>query len=117
MYLKINQAINNEDTVPEIVNYKNISSNDYTGAYKLKETVNPNSNWSSNLNVVEKNDQLVILFSKTNSELNLLSYNESTFFSDKFYNGIIAFDRLKAGQLYISFDTNQFAIYEKIDSK
>ena len=117
LYLKINDIINNEDTVPEIVNYKNRSSINYTGTYKLKETVNLDGRWDENLNVVNQNDQLAIIFSKDDFELKLLSYNKDTFFPDEFYGGIITFDRPQKGHLHISRGINSFAIYEKVNQK
>ena len=116
LYLKINELINNEDTVPEIVNYKNKSSNNYVSTYKLKETINSDGRWDSILNVLERNNKLVIIFSQNNFELNLLSYNENTFFPDEFYGGLIIFDKPKKEHLYISDGINSFAIYERIES-
>lgn len=115
LYLKINEVTNSENTVPEIVNYKNKSSNDYVGTYKLRETVNPEGRWDAILNIIERNEQLVIISSEDESELILLSYNKNIFFLDKFY-GIIVFDKPKKEQLYISNGANYFAIYERIDS-
>lgn len=114
LYLKINDVINIEETVPEIVNYKNKSSNNYVGTYKLKETVNLDDRWNTNLNVVKRNEKLVIIHPEDDFELNLLSYTKNTFFTEEFYDEIITFDRPKKGQLYVSYGVNSFAIYERI---
>jgi len=121
LYLKINEAINSTVKAPEIVNYKNKSSDNYTGIYKLKETVNLDGRWEANYKIIERNDQLVLISPKYNHELKLLSYNKNTFYYNEIiYNqlilGLLIFDKPKKDHLYISIDVNSFAIYERIES-
>jgi len=116
LYLKIHKVINSTIEVPKIVNYKNKSSNNYIGTYTLKETINPSSMWNSNIDVVKKNDQLVIINPIDDFDLKLLSYTKNTFFLDEFYDGIILFDSPKSGHLYISYAVNSYAIYIKTAS-
>lgn len=121
LYLKINEAIKSTDKVPEIVNYNNMSPNEYAGVYTLKETGSFNGRWPVQLKFIENNDQLVYIIPEINLELTLLCYNENTFFYnhkqlDEFGLGFLIFDKPEKGHFYISNNINNFAIYEKIES-
>lgn len=121
LYLKINEAIDSTDELPEIVNYKNRSSDDYTGVYELKETVNVDPRWIPEYNITEKNDQLVAIFPQYDIELKLLYYNKNTFFFNQEIlgspqDGFLVFDQPKKGHFYISNGVNSFAIYERVES-
>ncbi len=120
LYLKINEAINSTVKVPEIVNYKNRSSNDYTGVYTLKETVNRGWLWQPKINIIEKDDQLVVIYPDlVDYQFEIQSYNMNSFFFmdvEQEIGGILIFDKPKKGQLYFSGGTNTFAIYEKVES-
>jgi hypothetical protein len=121
LYLKINEAIDSTDELPEIVNYKNRSSDDYTGVYELKETVNVDPRWVPEYNIREKNDQLVAIFPLYDIELKLLYYNKNTFFFNQEIlgspqAGFLVFDQPKEGHFYISNGVNSFAIYERVES-
>ena len=121
LYLKINEAIKSTDKVPEIVNYNNMSPNEYAGVYTLKETGSFNGRWPVQLKFIENNDQLVYIIPEINLELMLLCYNENTFFYnhkqlDEFGLGFLIFDKPEKGHFYISNNINNFAIYEKIES-
>ncbi|WP_334056718.1 DUF6090 family protein [Polaribacter sp. P097] len=114
LYLEIHKAINSTTKIPEIVNYKSKSSNNYIGSYRLKETVNPDGIWDANLKIVARNEELVIVFPENNFELKLLAYANKTFFPDELFYSIITFDSPEKGNLYISQGVNTYAIYERI---
>jgi hypothetical protein len=117
LYLKINEAIKSKIEVPEIVTYNNKSSDNYTGVYKLKETLNVDWVWPPNLNVIEKENQLAVIYpTHDNFEFKIRSYNENTYFFYELDGGFLIFDKLKKGQLYFSGGVNVFAIYERIES-
>ena len=121
LYLKINEAIDSDDELPEIVNYKNRSSNDYKGVYELKETVTIFPPMIAKYSITEKNDQLVAIFPQYDIEVKLLYYNENTFFFYQKIDGILTygflvFDQPKEGHFYISNGVNSFAIYERVES-
>lgn len=120
LYLKINEAIGSDDELPEIVNYKNRSSNNYTGVYELKETVTIFPPMIANYRITEKNDQLVAIFPQYDIEVKLLYYNKNTFFFNQDIlgspqDGFLVFDQPKEGQFYMSNGVNSFAIYERTE--
>jgi hypothetical protein len=118
LYLKINEATNSKIEVPEIVTYNNKSSDNYTGIYKLQETLNVNWVWPPQLNVIEKDNQLTVKYPTVNNlEFYIRSYNENIYFFHELVGGVLIFDKPKKRQLYFSGGVNSFAIYERVESK
>jgi hypothetical protein len=117
LYLKINEALGREDTIPEGINYnykKVTPINDYAGSYTLKETVNSGF-WPKTMTIADSNAQLNMQSNKRGTS-KLFYYNETTFFTDDNY-GCVVFNRPKKNQFYITGGSNTYAVYEKISSK
>ena len=116
LYLKIHKAIDSKDAIPDSVNYtyKNASSTqDFVGTYRLKESSNLDD-WDKTFSITESDGQLKLLSS--GPDLNLLYYNQNTFFAD-FYYVFVVFNRPQNGRFYITGGKNNYAIYEKTNSK
>lgn len=123
LYLKINEAIDGKIDFPEIVNYNNPTSHKYAGLYALKETVNLDNRWPTDLNIAAQNNDLFSVYPEYNLKVKLFPYNDNTFYYneivfDASYCGFLIFDKPSKGALYVSDgrSVNSFAIYERIES-
>ena len=115
LYLKINEALDNNDPIPDSITYKytdTTSINNYAGTYTLKETLN--DFWPDKMIIEDNDHQLRIRGGE--ERIDFFYYNETTFFSEN-YRDCVVFDRPKENQFYITGSGNSYAVYEKITSK